>query len=161
MSEFYSRVASQGDIPFIISECEEGARNGHFHKDILNDQYFEMQIRKLLNASEQGDYSGNYIYILMRTKDDRRVGLIWFCAALDPQGSPRLELRAISIIKELRGKGLGSTLLTDMLESNPHQPLMARCYENSSQMAEMLKRRGFTLYETLPSGTQILLRDPR
>jgi len=38
---------------------------------------------------------------------------------------------------------------------------MARCYENSSQMAEMLKRRGFTLYETLPSGTQILLRDPR
>ncbi|ELY2528008.1 GNAT family N-acetyltransferase, partial [Cronobacter sakazakii] len=102
-----------------------------------------------------------YIYILMRTKDDRRVGLIWFCAALDPQGSPRLELRAISIIKELRGKGLGSTLLTDMLESNPHQPLMARCYENSSQMAEMLKRRGFTLYETLPSGTQILLRDPR
>lgn len=63
MSEFYSRVASQGDIPFIIRECEEGARNGHFHKDILNGQYFDMQIRKLLNASEQGDYSGNYIFL--------------------------------------------------------------------------------------------------
>lgn len=78
-----------------------------------------------------------------------------------PTGVPRLELRAVSIVKELRGKGYGSMLVSEMLESNPSQSMMAKCYVKSSQMADMLKRRGFYLFDTSPKGTQMLFRDPK
>ncbi|EBK3996750.1 N-acetyltransferase, partial [Salmonella enterica] len=117
--------------------------------------------RLAIQTNEQGQYSGHYIYILLRRSDDKKAGLIWFCAALDPTGAPRLELRAVSIVKELRGKGYGSMLVSDMIDSNPSQPMMAKCYVKSSQMADMLKRRGFHLFDTSPKGTQMLFRDPK
>ncbi|MED8670614.1 hypothetical protein Q5560_23240, partial [Escherichia coli] len=82
-------------------------------------------------------------------------------AVVHPTGVPRLELRAVSIVKELRGKGYGSMLVSEMLESNPSQSMMAKCYVKSSQMADMLKRRGFYLFDTSPKGTQMLFRDPK
>lgn len=91
----------------------------------------------------------------------KKIGLIWFCDVRDPTGVPRLEIRAVSIVKELRGKGYGSMLVSEMLESNPSRPMMARCYVKSSQMADMLKRRGFYLFGTSPKGTQMLFRDPK
>ncbi|ECH9053895.1 GNAT family N-acetyltransferase [Salmonella enterica subsp. enterica] len=164
MSEFYSRAATVADMPFIMGEFEDGARKGHFYEEILTSKgckTFEKQTRLAIKTNEQGQYSGHFIYILLRRSDDKKAGLIWFCAALDPTGAPRLELRAVSIVKELRGKGYGSMLVSDMIDSNPSQPMMAKCYVKSSQMADMLKRRGFHLFETSPKGTQMLFRDPK
>ncbi|OAT24177.1 hypothetical protein M977_00007 [Buttiauxella gaviniae ATCC 51604] len=48
-----------------------------------------------------------------------------------------------------------------MIASNSSQPMMAKCYVKSSQMADMLKRRGFHLFNTSPKGTQMLFRDPK
>lgn len=163
MSELYSRTATLSDMPFIMEEFEEGAKKGHFNELNLagkEGKMFEKQTRQAIMINEQGGYSGHYIFILVRRSDEKRLGLIWFCPAPDPRGMQRLEIRAISINKAFRGKGYGSILVSDMLDANTH-PMMAKCLAKSSQMAEMLKRRGFTLYETLPSGTQILLRDPR
>ena len=154
MSEFYSRAATVADMPFIMGEFEDGARKGHFYEEILTSKGGK-------TFEKQGQYSGHYIYILLRRSDDKKAGLIWFCAALDPTGAPRLELRAVSIVKELRGKGYGSMLVSDMIDSNPSQPMMAKCYVKSSQMADMLKRRGFHLFDTSPKGTQMLFRDPK
>lgn len=164
MSEFYSRAATAADMPFIMGEFEDGARKGHFYEEILTSKggkTFEKQTRLAIQTNEQGQYSGHYIYILLRRSDDKKAGLIWFCAALDPTSAPRLELRAVSIVKELRGKGYGSMLVSDMIDSNPSQPMMAKCYVKSSQMADMLKRRGFHLFATSPKGTQMLFRDPK
>lgn len=164
MSEFYSREASIKDMSFIMGEFEEGARHGHFYEGILTakgGKTFEMQLREAIKTNEQGRYSGHFVYILLRSSDEKKVGMIWFTAAQDPLGSPRLELRAVSIVKDMRGKGYGSMLVTDMVDSNPGQPMMAKCYIKSSQMAEMLKRRGFRVFDTSPKGTQLLLRDPQ
>lgn len=141
MSEFYSMAATVADMPFIMGEFEDGARKGHFYEGILTSEVgktFEQQLRLAIKTNEQGQYSGHFIYILLRRSDDKKVGLVWFCAALDPTGVPRLELRAVSIVKELRGKGYGSMLVSDML-----------------------KRRGFYLFDTSPKGTQMLFRDPK
>ncbi|EFB8332430.1 TPA: N-acetyltransferase [Escherichia coli] len=164
MSEFYSRAATVADMPFIMGEFEDGARKGHFYEGILTSEVgktFEQQLRLAIKTNEQGQYSGHFIYILLRCSDDKKVGLVWLCAALDPTGVPRLEFRAVSIVKELRGKGYGSMLVSDMLTSNSSQPMMAKCYVKSSQMADMLKRRGFYLFDTSPKGTQMLFRDPK
>ncbi len=164
MSEFYSRAATVADMPFIMGEFEDGARKSHFYEEILTSKVgdtFEQQLRLEIKANEQGQYTGHFIYILLRRSDDKKVGLIWFCDVRDPTGMPRLELRAVSIVKELRGKGYGAMLVSDMLASNSSRPMMARCYVKSSQMADMLKRRGFYLFGTSPKGTQMLFRDPK
>ncbi|EKM0513162.1 TPA: N-acetyltransferase [Escherichia coli] len=164
MSEFYSRTATVADMLFIMGEFEDGAHKGHFYDGILTSEVsktFEQQLRLAIKTNEQGQYSGHFIYILLRRSDDKKVGLVWFCAALDPTGVPRFELRAVSIVKELRGKGYGSMFVSEMLESNPSQPMMAKCYVKSSQMADMLKRRGFYLFDTSPKGMQMLFRDPK
>ncbi len=164
MSEFYSRAAIVADMPFIMGEFEDGARKGHFYEEVLTSnvgETFEQQLRQVIKANEQGQYTRHFIYIMLRRSDDKKIGLIWFCDVRDPTGVPRLELRAVSIVKELRGKGYGSMLVSDMLESNPGRPMMARCYVKSSQMADMLKRRGFYLFSTSPKGTQMLFRDPK
>ncbi|HAV8744392.1 TPA: GNAT family N-acetyltransferase [Escherichia coli] len=164
MGEFYSRAATVTDMPFIMGEFEDGARKGHFYEEILTSKVgktFEQQLRLAIKTNEQGQYSGHFIYILLRRSDDKKVGLIWFCAALDPTGVPRLELRAVSVVKELRGKGYGSMLVSNMIALNSSQPMMAKCYVKSSQMADMLKRRGFYLFDTSPKGTQMLFREPK
>ncbi len=106
-------------------------------------------------------YSGHFIFILLRRSDDKKIGLIWFTPAIDPAGDPRLELRAVCITRSMQGKGYGSMLLSDMIDSNAQQPMMAKCYVKSTKMAEMLKRRGFHLVDTSPTGTQLLFRNPR
>ena len=101
-----------------MGEFEDGARKGHFYEEILTSKVgdtFEQQLRLEIKANELGQYTGHFIYILLRRSDDKKVGLIWFCDVRDPTGVPRLELRAVSIVKELRGKGYGSILVSDML----------------------------------------------
>lgn len=164
MSEFYTEYATLADIPFLMAEFEDGARRGHFSREFLSsksNKVFEKQIREAIRTNQEGKYSGHFIYIVMRDSDDTRAGIIWLYAALDPSGAPCLELRAVSIIRELQGKGYGSKVVTEMLESNPSHAIMAKCYHKSTRMADMLKRRGFRLIDTSPSGTQLLYRDPQ
>lgn len=35
MSDFYTKQISLSDIPFFMSECEDSARNGHLHQELL------------------------------------------------------------------------------------------------------------------------------
>ena len=101
MSEFYSRAATVADMPFIMGEFEDGARKGHFYEEVLTSnvgETFEQQLRLAIKANEQGQYTGHFIYILLRRSDDKKIGLIWFCDVRDPTGVPRLELRAVSIV---------------------------------------------------------------
>lgn len=77
MSEFYSRAATAADMPFIMGEFEDGARKGHFYEEILTSKggkTFEKQTRQAIKTNEQGQYSGHYIYILLRRSDDKKQG---------------------------------------------------------------------------------------
>ncbi|EPO5386889.1 TPA: GNAT family N-acetyltransferase [Raoultella ornithinolytica] len=164
MDDFYSREITLADMPFLMHEFEEGARLGHFTNEIITPaggEKFEKQTREAIKTRDAEGYSGHFIFILLRRSDDKKIGLIWFTPAIDPTGDPRLELRAVCITKSMQGKGYGSMLLSDMIDSNAQQPMMAKCYVKSTKMAEMLKRRGFHLVDTSPTGTQLLFRNPR
>lgn len=164
MTDFYTRDATIADIPFLIHELEIGAREGHFSTGFLHaetKEIFRKQIRTAIRYNEEGRYSGHLLFIILRRSDDKKAGVIWFTATKDISGFPVLELRLVDVIKELRGKGCGSWAVSHGLELYSSLPIMAKCFIKSNQMADMLKRRGFHCHEVLPSGTQVLYRDPQ
>lgn len=164
MDDFYSREITLADMPFLMHEFEEGARLGHFTNEIITQaggKKFEKQMREAIKIRDANGESGHFIFILLRRSDDKKIGLIWFTPEIDLAGYQRLELRTFCITKSMQGKGYGSMFLSDMIDSNAPLPMMAKCYVKSTKMAEMLKRRGFHLVDTSPTGTQLLFRNPR
>ncbi|MDG9881131.1 N-acetyltransferase, partial [Enterobacter roggenkampii] len=107
-----------------------------------------------------GTEMADYIYILAELHTDKPVGYIWFQTQAAPNGFLFLEIKAFGVGAKFRGDGIASQFLSDFLHLFAKHPLEARCFSSSSQMADMLKRRGFTLDTVLPSGTQVLIRRP-
>ncbi len=109
---------------------------------------------------ESGAELADYIYILAELRTDNPIGYIWFQTQATPNGFLFLEIKAFGVGTKFRGEGIASQFLSDLLHLFAKHPLEARCFSPSSKMADMLKRRGFTLDAVLPSGTQVLIRRP-
>ncbi|HFV9676500.1 TPA: N-acetyltransferase family protein, partial [Salmonella enterica subsp. enterica serovar Waycross] len=162
VSDFSQLPATIKDLPFILDEFKAGSENGNFSKDFLNSKLaktLEKQLRELFSRQELGDQAGHYFYILARESDGRRVGFIWLMITPDPDNQPILEIRAICITKQFRNKGLGAVMLDEWLEAYPHHPFQAKCFQRSTRTIEMLKRRGFYVHNTSPTGRQLLVRN--
>ncbi|HFP5328839.1 TPA: N-acetyltransferase, partial [Escherichia coli] len=115
MSDFYTKKISLSDVPFFMGECEDSAKNGHLHQEILapkSNKIFEKQIRQIIQMNDSGQYTGHSILMLLRKSDDRKVGFLWLCVTRDLAGRPCTEIRIINITKSMRGRGCGSLLLS-------------------------------------------------
>ncbi|EKN4936168.1 hypothetical protein DVP09_14165 [Yersinia enterocolitica] len=88
------------------------------------------------SVEETGRHSGHYFFILTHhsNKERKRVGYIWF---------------------------LPSMVLSDWIDTNDNFPFVAKCFIKSTQMIKMLKNRGFNLFSTSQTGTQLLVRYPK
>ncbi|MEG1440138.1 MAG: GNAT family N-acetyltransferase [Hafnia sp.] len=164
MDDLHSHALTAQDMPFVMAEFEDGAKMGSFSevlsKTVIN-KIVEKQLMGVIQKSEAGQDSGHYFYILTRLSDRKRIGYIWLTMVPSINGQPCLEIRAIGITKAFRGKGYASTLLSDWIEINSHHPMQAKCLVTSKLMSEMLKRRGFHVFQTTPSGTVFLFRPPQ
>ncbi len=159
MSDFYTKKISLSDVPFFMGECEDSAKNGHLHQEILapkSNKIFEKQIRQIIQMNDSGQYTGHSILMLLRKSDDRKVGFLWLCVARDLAGRPCTEIRIISITKSMRGRGCGSLLLSIALDEYRTHIVTAKCYPGSGQMSGMLKRRGFDVMGTSERGSEFL-----
>lgn len=163
MIELYSRGIKLDDLQFITDELKEGARAGHYAKELLDPVSFNGLVgglRKTISMIESGTEMADYIYILAELHTDKPVGYIWFQTQAAPNGFLFLEIKAFGVAAKFRGAGIASQFLSEFLHLFAKHPLEARCFSSSSQMADMLKRRGFTLDTVLPSGTQVLIKRP-
>ncbi len=150
------------DLKFIMEEFEAGAKAGNFSKEFLDPKkgnILEKQLREVIRMGETGKYTGHFFYILTRESDKQRIGFIWLNVAPDPAMQSALEIRAVCINKNFRGKGYASIMLDEWLQSYPQYPFQAKCYPRSTQMIEMLKRRGFYVFNTAASGNMFLVRN--
>ena len=159
MNDFYTKMISLSDIPFFMSECEDSARNGHLHQELLipkSNKIFEKQIRQVIQMNNSGQYTGHTILMLRRKSDDSKVGFLWLCAAQDLAGRACTEIRIINITKSMRGKGCGTRLLSIALDEYRSHIVTTKCYPGSIQMSGMLKRRGFDVMGTSERGSEFL-----
>jgi len=159
VSDFYTRPILISDISFFMSECEDGAQNGHFYHEILTpaaNKVFEKQVCQIIRMNNSGQYTGHSILILLRKSDDKKVGFLWLCAAQDLAGRPCTEIRIINITKSMRGKGGGTLLLSVVLDEYHSHIVTAKCYPKSAHMSGMLKRRGFEIMGTSKRGSEFL-----
>ncbi|MEN0584436.1 MULTISPECIES: N-acetyltransferase [unclassified Kosakonia] len=162
MNSVNQRAVTLKDIPFIMNEFELGAKSGNFSKEFLTPQKnknLEKQLRDMIKLSDSGSFTGHFFYILTNTSDEKRYGFIWLMVARGPNDQSVLEIRAINIKKDQRGKGLATLMLDEWLNAYPHHPFQAKCFAKSSQMIEMLHRRGFKTLNTAASGNKFLFRD--
>lgn len=163
MGDFYTKHISLSDIPFFMSECEDSARNGHLHQDLLapkSNKIFEKQIRQVIRMNNSDQYTGHTILLLLRKSDDRKVGFLWLCAARDLAERPCTEIRIINITKSMRGKGCGTLLLSTALDECRAHIVTAKCYPGSARMSQMLKRQGFDVMGTSERGSEFLCLEP-
>lgn len=164
MDDLYLRPLTTQDMTFFMNELEEGGRMGSFsieYSKAGGNKILEKQIREVIRKNEAEENSGHLIYILTRHTNNQKIGYIWFMTAPDLYYQTRLEIRAIGVTKAFRGKGYASMMLAGCIEKNGRYPMQAKCYAKSKRMADMLLRRGFTIDQTLPSGSVFLIRDPR
>jgi len=164
MEDLYSRELTSKDLPFIMDEFEEGAKLGAFSKDFSKrggNKVIEKQLREIIRIGQAGYLTGHYFHILIRESNEQKIGYVWLASAPDSYGQTCLEIRAFGITKAFRGKGYASLLLSKCVDGNSHHPMQAKCLVESRRMADMLKRRGFELVETTPTGTSVLFRHPR
>ena len=159
MIEIYTKKISLSDVPFFMGECEDSAKNGHLHQEILapkSNKIFEKQIRQIIQMNDSGQYTGHSILMLLRKSDDRKVGFLWLCVARDLVGRRCTEIRIIHITKSMRGRWCGSLLLSIALDECRTHIVTAKCYPGSGQMSGMLKRRGFDVMGTSERGSEFL-----
>jgi hypothetical protein len=67
MIELYSRGIKLDDLQFITDELKEGARAGHYAKELLDPVSFNglvESLRKTISMIESGTEMADYIYIL-------------------------------------------------------------------------------------------------
>jgi ribosomal protein S18 acetylase RimI-like enzyme len=162
MENFSQEPVTINDLPFIMEEFEAGSKTGNFSKEFLDPKkgkILEKQLREMIYVGETGKYTGHFFYTLTRTSDKQRIGFIWLKVAPDPAMQSALEIRAVCINKNFRGKGYASIMLDEWLQSYPQHPFQAKCYPRSTQMIEMLKRRGFYVFDTAASGNTFLVRN--
>ena len=164
MDNVYIRQMTKSDMSFFMDECVDAAKGGRLHKDMLSPKFyktFEKQIREIIRVNDSGKYSGHTINILVRKSDNRNIGFLWLCASQDMAYRPCIEIRIINITKAVRGKGFGSYLLSVALDELRAQIVTAKCYSASTQMADMLKRKGFNVMGTADSGAEYLYLAPK
>lgn len=162
MADYYQRAVTLKDMPFIMDELTKGAKTGNFSKEFLDPRkgkVLEVQLRDVIRRGESGEYTGHYLYILIREVDKKQIGFIWLMVARGPIDQPVLEIRAVNINSEFRGKGFAKLILDEWLTAYPQHPFQATCFSDSSQMADMLHRRGFKTLSTSPTGKQSLFRE--
>lgn len=163
MGDFYSREITDEDLPFLMEELKAGSVAGHYTEAFQNDDYLtelSYQLQQIIKMNKSGQQSGHFLYILSCSPEEQRIGYIWFKVQKAQNGFIFLEIKAFGVAEPFRGKGIASQFLSDYLDSNAHHPLEARCFASSTQMADMLKRRGFIVDAISPLGTQILIRAP-
>lgn len=161
--DFYIKPMNLSDLSFFMSECEDGARNGHFSQELLEpdlNKTFESQIRVAIEMNASGRRSGHSILILHRKSDDKKAGFLWCCDEKDFAGRPCVEIKAVDVETSMRGNGCGALLLTVALNELRSQTLIAKCYSDSTQMSGMLKRRGFRIMAISDRGTEYLQLEP-
>lgn len=164
MDNVYIRQMSKSDMSFFMDECVDAAKDGRLHKDMLSSKFykiFEKQVREITRVNELGQYSGHTINILVRKSDEKAIGFLWLCASEDMAHRPCIEIRIINITKSMRGKGFGSYLLSVALDELRSQIVTAKCYSASTQMADMLKRKGFDVMGTSKTGAEYLYLAPK
>ncbi|EIX7373176.1 GNAT family N-acetyltransferase [Citrobacter freundii] len=161
MMDIKQRPLTKADLTFVMDELAAGARTGNFSNNFIDSRIskpFEKQIREMIRVRDTGKYTGHYFNIIARGTDGNRLGFIWLQdVIIDEQ--PGLELRVLCVSKRYRGNSIATAVLNNILEHYAERPFQAKCYAKSTQMIEMLKKRGVNVLNTAASGNMFLVRN--
>lgn len=158
-------LASPADVAFIVEAIVAESREGHFacdcsRPDVLGGLWHQVQTvvaDGVMPLPDERHGAGGRAFVI-------QVGQVNAGFAILVEHRPgswfqRLELFALSVRPDFRGRGLGRHLVGNLLRDARSAHVYARCAFASTGMAGMLKSCGFELgAESTPGGMTLELR---
>jgi len=140
--------ATLKDLDFIMSLITNGARKGHFSKDVLSDKAY---VRKNIHSivCKQISDKGNRSEAWIAKENNRKIGAV----IMRYRHVGDVELEFIAVDKSFKTKGFGSMILDHILSTYLElHSLVALCFEESSHLKHMLIKRGFEVVGQVSGG---------
>ena len=157
--ELKALQADLSDLPFMHSLFISEVEDGHFTKELLEEEQQELVRANMESIIVQGVQRDNGMraQAIIYEEDEQRVGFV-ILSELEPNKGGN-EMYIMAVDKEFRGKGYGRKILDDIIQRIvPHANLFVRCKPDSTVMYQMLIKRGFQHFETDEEGTQFLAK---
>lgn len=160
-------LASPADVPFIVEAIAAESREGHFScdcsdPDVVSGLWHQVQaivtggVTPLPGAR---DGAGGRAFVVQVGQVNAGFAIL----VEDMPGSwyQRLEIFALTVHPQFRGRGLGRHLVTNLVRDSRSAQVYARCAFGSVAMAGMLKSCGFGLGARSGAGSMTLeIRPP-
>ena len=140
--------ATHQDIDFILSLIMNGARKGHFSKDVLSDK---VSVRKNIQSivCKQISDKGNRSEAWIAKENNIKIGAV----IMRFRQIGDVELEFIAVGQSFKRKGFGSRILDHILSSYLElNSLVALCFQESSHLKYMLIKRGFEVVGQVSGG---------
>jgi ribosomal protein S18 acetylase RimI-like enzyme len=151
------RHAVPSDFQFIHNLILDGARAGHFERQLLTPaatRGLEVELMSVLTSRVR--VSGIKAYALIWESNKNPIGFVIISAGPENEGN---ELWLAAISPEYRDRGEGKKMILETLRhfKGKHLMLMARCAPESKAMFHILTSNGFSHVDTGKEGSRGLL----
>lgn len=143
------RVARTGDLDLIYQTIVEDATKGHYSENYYSVSDAKKGLLVNLNNMINNEIRKNitkdiFSRVIIIEKSEQPIGFCIISTADDPKD---LEIWMFSIFKDFRNKGYGHKFLKKLLKSirktYPTTDIVARCFESSQIMMNILKDNKF------------------
>ena len=160
------RLAKLEDIDLIHQTILSDASKGHYSRDYLSGDEAKLALKTNLNSMILNKIRYQTIWynnklldrrlnarVIIAEKNNKTIGF----SIISETDSPKdIEIYKFSIFNDVRNKGYGKKFLKELIKSiqrdNPNSNFVARCFESSKIMMNMLQDNKFieenSVYET-------------
>ena len=143
------RVAHIGDLDLIYQTILEDSTKGHYAGKYYSDPkvstHLKINLKKMIKNEVRTNMTKDiFSRVIILEKSERPIGFCIISTADDPKD---LEIWKFSIFKNFRNKGYSKKFLKKLLKSirktYPTTDIVARCFESSQIMMNILKDNKF------------------
>ena len=155
-------LASPADVPFIVEAIAAESREGHFscdcsRPDVVSGLWHQIQTIVADGVTPlpgERDGAGGRAFVIQVGQVNAGFAIL----VEDMPGSwlQRLEIFALTVHPQFRGRGLGRHLVNNLVRDSQSALVYARCAFGSVAMAGMLKSCGFGLGARSGEGSMTL-----
>jgi len=151
------RLAKSGDIDAIHQLVIAEAAQGRFDRRLVEEPYRTSLRKNLNNIRKRGrrlDEAVSAQLLVWETDDGEMAGCLINSAIVSGLGN---EIWMIAIMPEIRGRGEGSLLMTEMLDYlHPRVDVFSRCAAEAQILYQMNLRRGFLPLDVTGQGVRVM-----
>lgn len=150
------RFARPEDISFIMNEIDLGV-NANCYTQLLKNPVEKVKFRKSLYKMIENSYSNqpysDFLFVFVDDKDTP-IAYTLIIVTLENQ-KQYLNIKMFGVKESLRGHGIGTIFLKEILDANSHHNFRAECLVAAKTMPKIFLKSGFKCIKKTSTGKKI------